>query len=254
MKISIVTPVRNDVRVGRALDSVLGQQGEHAIEAIVIDGGSDQPTLDVLHRYKPRLAACVSEPDGGIFDAMNKGIGRASGDVIGILNADDRYAHAQVLDTVMETFAQNPDAQVCYGNIAYMDDDGRVRRIWRSGRNRPLKWHLGWRPPHPAFFVRRQAYETHGLFNLEYRIASDYELQLRLLFKCRLPSIHLDEVLVHMAPGGHSNASLGNVLRANMESHRAWRRNGLRGGTLVPLLKPLSKLPQFRLRPSPLGD
>ena len=245
MRISIVTPVRNEVRVGRALDSVLGQSRRHEVESIVIDGGSGQPTLDVLARYKQRLNVLVSEPDGGIFDGMNKGIDRATGDVVGILNADDRYAHADVLDNVLNTFARNPEVQVCYGNIAYVDERGNMRRYWRSGRNRPMKWRFGWRPPHPAFFVRRQAYERHGLFKVEFRIASDYELQLRLLLLHRVASIHIDEVLVYMAPGGHSNASLGNIVRANIESHRAWRCNGLRGGALVPLLKPLLKFPQY---------
>lgn len=249
MKISIVTPVFNEPRVGRALDSVFDQRHDHTLEAIVIDGGSHATTLDVLERYRTRLSVLESEPDGGIYEAMNKGIHRATGDVIGILNADDRYAHADVLGKVADTFERYDDVHVCYGNMVYMDDAGHACRYWRAGANLRYKWYVGWRPPHPTFFVRRQVYETHGLFNLDYRIASDYEMQLRLLFMHRLASIYLDQVLVHMAPGGNSNKSLRNVARANLEVRRAWRRNNLRGGLLVPMLKPISKFPQFLRRP-----
>ena len=249
MKISIVTPVFNDPRVGRALDSVFGQRHNHTLEAIVIDGGSHATTLDVLERYRPRLSVLESEPDGGIYEGMNKGIRRATGDVIGILNADDRYAHANVLRDVMDIFERHDGVQVCYGSMVYVDDAGNACRYWRAGANVRYKWYIGWRPPHPAFFVRRHVYEAHGLFNLDYRIASDYEMQLRLLFMHRLVSIYIDQVLVHMAPGGNSNKSLRNIVRANLEVRRAWLSNGLRGGLLVPVLKPIRKFPQFLRRP-----
>lgn len=249
MKISIVTPVFNDPRVGRALDSVFGQRHNHTLEAIVIDGGSHATTLDVLERYRPRLSVLESEPDGGIYEGMNKGIRRATGDVIGILNADDRYAHANVLRDVMDIFERHDGVQVCYGSMVYVDDAGNACRYWRAGANVRYKWYIGWRPPHPAFFVRRHVYEAHGLFNLDYRIASDYEMQLRLLFMHRLVSIYIDQVLVHMAPGGNSNKSLRNIVRANLEVRRAWLSNGLRGGMLVPVLKPIRKFPQFLRRP-----
>lgn len=249
MKLSVVTPVFNDVRVSRALDSVLCQELEHELESIVVDGGSDTPTLNVLERYRSRLSILESAPDGGIFDGMNRGIARATGDVIGILNADDHYAHSRVFADVMNIFERHDEVQICYGNMVYMDDQGNATRYWRAAANRRYKWYVGWRPPHPAFFVRRRAYEAHGMFNLDYRIASDYELQLRLLFVHRLVSVHLDQVLVHMAPGGHSNRSLGNIVKANLEARRAWRRNGLRGGLLVPVLKPMRKFPQFLRRP-----
>ena len=249
MKISIVTPVFNDPRVGRALDSVFGQRHNHTLEAIVIDGGSHATTLDVLERYRPRLSVLESEPDGGIYEGMNKGIQRATGDVIGILNADDRYAHANVLRDVMDIFERHDGVQVCYGSMVYVDDAGNACRYWRAGANVRYKWYIGWRPPHPAFFVRRHVYEAHGLFNLDYRIASDYEMQLRLLFMHRLVSIYIDQVLVHMAPGGNSNKSLRNIVRANLEVRRAWLSNGLRGGLLVPVLKPIRKFPQFLRRP-----
>lgn len=245
MKISIVTPVYNDLRVARALDSILGQRHGHAQETIVVDAGSSDGTLEVLERYRNRLDVLISEPDRGIYDGMNKGIERATGDVIGILNADDRYADAHVLRDLLNAFQRHPQARVCYGNMVYLNDEGRAVRYWKAGGHRPFKWRLGWRPPHPTFFVRRDVYEQYGLFDLDFPIASDYELQLRLLMKHRVPSLYLNRTMVHMAPGGISNGSLGNLAKANLEALRAWRRNRLRGGQLVPLFKPISKVPQF---------
>lgn len=245
MKISIITPVFNEPRVGRALDSVLGQRHGHELETILIDGGSNQETRDILAHYRQRLSVVVSEPDAGPYDGMNKGIDRATGDVIGILNADDRYGDDAVLADVMDVFQREPGVQVCYGDIAYLDDHGKFVRYWKSGPHRQFKWWLGWRPPHPAFFARRQVYERYGLFDLDFAIASDYEMQLRLLLKHGVRSAYMDRVLVHMAPGGLSNGSLGNVVKANLEASRAWSRNHLQGGQLVPLLKPLLKIPQF---------
>lgn len=245
MKISIITPVFNEPRVGRALDSILGQRHGHELETIVIDGGSKDETRDIIARYRERLNVVVSEPDAGPYDGMNKGIGKATGDVIGILNADDRYGDDAVLQDVMDVFEQAPGVDICYGDIAYVDDDGKFVRFWKSGPHRQFKWRLGWRPPHPAFFARRRVYERYGLFDLDFAIASDYELQLRLLFKHGVRSSYMDRVVAHMAPGGVSNGSLGNVVKANLEASRAWSRNHLRGGQLVPLLKPLLKIPQF---------
>lgn len=246
MKVSVVTPVFNDVRVSRALDSVFAQRVNCELETIVIDAGSTDGTLDVLARYGDNLNVCISEPDGGIYDGMNKGIGFATGEVIGILNADDQYANANALQDVVDVFKHRPDIEVCYGNIVYVSDDGQSRRRWRSGANRKYKWYLGWRPPHTAFYVRRRTYESYGLFNLDYAIASDYELQLRLLFVHGLDSIHIDRTLVKMAPGGESNRSLAKIINANLESLRAWRQHGLHGGMLVPILKPVNKIVQFK--------
>lgn len=249
LKISIVTTVYDDVRVARALDSIVNQRHDHELELIVIDAGSDDGTLEVLERYRDRLSVLVSEPDQGVFDGMNKGIKRATGDVVGILNADDRYADAYVLRDVAAVFQQRPGIKVCYGDLGYVNDRGRMVRYWRSGANRSFKWRLGWRPPHPTFFVRRSVYEEYGLFNMDFAIASDYDLQMRLLLKHRVASIHLNRVLVHMAPLGMSNRSIGNVLKANWEVAQSWRVNRLRGGKLVPFLKPLIKMPQFFRRP-----
>lgn len=238
-------PVFNEVRVCRALDSVFAQRLDCELETIVVDAGSTDGTLDVLERYADRLDVCVSESDTGPYDGMNKGIGYATGEVIAILNADDRYADVDVLQDVVDVFLHQPEIEVAYGNIVYVNDNGKSWRHWRASANRKFKWHLGWRPPHTAFYVRRRTYDSYGLFNLDYPIASDYELQLRLLFVHGLDSVHIDRTLVEMAPWGVSNQFPRNFIDGNLESRRAWRQYGLRGGMLVPILKPLNKITQF---------
>ena len=246
MNISIVLPVFNDVRVGRALDSVLSQQHEHELELIVIDAGSTDGTLELLERYRERIAVLVSEPDRGIYDGMNKGIALATGDVVGILNADDRYSDPLVLRDVMDALNRQ-EVDACYGDLVYTNEADKVVRYWKAGRRRG--WRLGWMPPHPTFFVRRRVYECYGAFDLRYPISADYELMLRLMLKHRIEVKYLDRVLVNMAPGGNSGGSISTIVKANLEVARAWRNNGLRGWTLVPVLKPARKMFQVVSRP-----
>ena len=248
MKLSIIIPVYNDTRVGLALSSVLNQHIPHELETIVIDAGSDDDTLAVLEQYRSDIDILVSEPDKGIYDGMNKGIRIATGDVIGILNADDRYADSWVLKDVVEILERGW-VDVCYGNIIYENASGRRIRYWRSGPSSRLKWQLGWMPPHPGFFVKRKVYERYGVFNQELSIAGDYELMLRLLCGNQLRSVHIDRVLVHMALGGNSNGSIGTIIRAANEVRLAWKMNRLRGGLVASILKPLGKSDQYFRKP-----
>lgn len=244
MKLSIITPVYNDPRISRALDSILCQQYEEELELIVIDGGSSTPTQDVLERYRDRISVLVSEPDKGIYDAMNKGIGLSTGDVVGILNADDRYYDPFVLRDVADAF-RDPKTDACYGDLEYVDEKDHTVRYWKSGRYHPLKYYFGWMPPHPTFFVRKCLYDQYGSFDLRYAIAADYELMLRLIMKHRISPKYIPRVLVRMSLGGKSNRSLANIVKANLEVRQAWRNNGLSFGYLVPLLKPAQKVAQL---------
>ena len=203
-------------------------------------------TLEVIERYRAVISRLMTGPDRGIYDAMNKGILAATGDVVGILNADDFYAHGEVLAKVAEVFAdKNIDS--CYGDIVYMDaaDTTRVVRSWRAGAYEVDLFYRGWMPPHPTFFVRRSLYEKHGLFNLSLGSSADYELMLRFLLKHRITSRYIPETLIKMRVGGRSNASLANHLKANMMDRRAWRVNGIKPHSWTILLKPISKLPQY---------
>ena len=247
MKISVITPVFNDPRVARALDSILSQRHEHELELIVVDAGSADCTMEILEGYRDSLTTLISEPDEGIYDGMNKGIRHSTGDVVGILNADDRYADSHVLRDVLSAF-DDESADACYGNLVYVNTHDQVVRYWNSGAPGAARWRWGWMPPHPTFFVRRSVYEEYGAFDLEFPIAADYELMLRLLFKERVRVKYLDRVLVRMAVGGASNGSISNIIKANREVARAWRRNNLSGGFLVPFLKPAGKVLQFTPR------
>ena len=201
MRISIVTPVRRDCRVAHALCSIFGQVHEHELESVVINADFDQPTREALDRYGDRITLEVNKPDEGIYDGMNKGIDLCTGDIIGILNADDRYATEHVLRLVAEKF-EDPDVDACYGNIVMVNASDTVVRYWRSGQPANWKWRSGWMPPHPAFFVRRRLYENLGKYKTELTLAADYELMLRYLVIHQVRVEYLDKVLVRMATGG----------------------------------------------------
>lgn len=244
MRISIVTPVYNDPRIRRALDSIAAQHDAGDVETIVIDGGSSSPTQEILRSRGDDIDVLVSEPDAGIYDAMNKGVARATGDIVGVLNADDAFADSFVLRDVRNAF-QDPGVGVTYGDVLLLDAQGSPVRYWRAGSPARWKIYFGWMPPHPGSFVRRQLYERHGPFRLDLPIAADYEHQLRLLLGARIKPHYIPRVLVHFALGGQSSGTWRKVIQGNTEVRRAWRINRLRGGLLAPVLKPAQKLPQY---------
>jgi len=237
LRLSLVTVVRNNPLVAQAVDSILSQDFQGGIESIVIDGASTDDTLAALAPLRDRIAHFVSEPDNGIYDAMNKGLRLASGDIVGILNADDQYQDRHVFARVARAF-EDPSVDTCYGDLVLVraDDPSRVLRYWRSGPPRPESFQWGWMPPHPTFFVRRSAYEHLGLFDLSYHLAADYEFMLRALLKYRLKAAYIPEVLVRMRAGGASNGSLRGILKANAECRRAFRALHL---PCSPLFTPL---------------
>ncbi len=243
--ISIITAAYNAaMTIAGCIESIHGQS--FPAECIIVDGGSTDGTLEVVERYRSRLAKVVSEPDRGIYDAMNKGISLATGDVIGILNADDFYASEHALSRVAGIFS-NARIDSCYGDLLYVHpaNTSKITRTWRSGPFRERSFYWGWMPPHPTFFVRRSVYERYGIFNLALGSAADYELMLRFLVKNKITSAYLPEVLVKMRTGGVSNASLGNRLRANRMDRMAWEVNGLKPYPWTTAMKPLRKLGQF---------
>lgn len=248
MKISIIIAVRNShATIATALDSALAQDHPET-ELIVIDGASTDGTLAVLAAHRAQLAVLVSEPDRGIYDALNKGIARASGNVVGFLHADDLYADAHVLARIAAAFA-DPEVDAVYGDLVYVSqaDTGRVIRHWRAGGYRPARLRWGWMPPHPTLYLRRALYERHGGFDLQYRIAADYDLMLRVLSRLTGRVVYLPEVLVRMRMGGISNRSLRHILRKSWEDYRALRANRM-GGIAALAWKNLSKAPQFFLK------
>ncbi|QTA79236.1 Glycosyl transferase, family II [Desulfonema limicola] len=244
-KFSIITAVRNGEKtLHDCFRSILSQN--YLPEHIIIDGASTDNTLQIIKKHQLKGFRYISEPDKGIYDAMNKGIKLADGDIIGILNADDFYANQDVLSKIARVF-KNPDIDSCYGDLIYVDPDNtdRVIRCWRSGTFMPKRFYYGWMPPHPTFFVRRKIYEKYGLFNLSLGSAADYELMLRFLLKHKITTAYIPEVLVKMRIGGVSNASLKNRIKANQMDRMAWKVNGLKPWPWTLWAKPLRKISQF---------
>lgn len=253
--ITIVTPCFNNVvTIDAALASVASQSVKH-YEHIIVDGGSTDGTLDIINKMKSDRTFVISERDKGPYDAMNKGILMATGDIVGILNADDMFADNNVLDKIAATF-QNSDCDACYGDLVYVDraDANKVIRCWKSGQFRPDNFKGSWIPPHPTFYVRRSVYEKHGLYNLNYSLAADYELMLRFIVKHRIKLKYIEDVLVDMRVGGITNKSISNIIRQNIEILRARHAHcvpGTSAGYLVS--KAYSRMKQYvgRRRPSP---
>ena len=243
--ISIVTAVFNAERtIAQTMESILAQVDVGA-ELVVIDGGSSDGTLRVLESYRDRIAVLVSEPDGGIYDALNKGLGRAGGDVVGFLHADDCFADAFVLRRIRNAFSIGA-VDAVYGDLLYVrnSDPARALRYWRAGAFSRKRLGWGWMPPHPTFYARRNLYRQLGGFDTSYRIAADYDCMLRFLTRPEVRVEYIPEVLVRMRTGGASNQSLSNIARKSREDLRALRANRI-GGLGALAWKNLSKIRQF---------
>ena len=243
--ISIITATYNaENTLPTCLESVRSQVAD--VEHIVIDGGSTDATLDIANRHKDSISKLVSEPDQGIYDAMNKGIGMATGEVIGMLNADDYYPSDDILSRVIDVF-DDESIQACYGDLVYVDSKqpNKVKRYWQAGDFDRKQFYWGWMPPHPTFFVRASVYEKYGLFNLNLGSAADYEIMLRFLLKHQINVAYLPTVMVHMLTGGVSNANVSNRLAANRMDRKAWEVNGLKPYPWTLYAKPLRKIGQW---------
>lgn len=245
MKISIITATYNSAATVRDTLACVASQQYPNIEHLIIDGVSTDNTLAIVKEFT-HVAKSVSEKDNGLYDAMNKGVQMATGDVIGILNSDDFYTGPTILSKVMAVF-EDPSVDVVYGDLQYVKPANVevITRTWRSGRYKKSALYYGWMPPHPTFFVRRHMYEKCGLFNTALLSAADYELMLRVLLKFDARAQYIPEVLVKMRAGGMSNVSLKNRLRANKEDTMAWKLNELKPYFFTMWLKPLRKIFQF---------
>ena len=286
MKVSIITATYNcEESVADAIDSVLSQTYEN-IEYVIVDGASSDRTIEIIKEKTAGVEQLqfVSEPDTGIYDALNKGIAMATGEVIAFLHADDIYASSCVITDVVNVFLSTnltnetnclsknesstelqshqdglPNTEhrtpntvsidSVYGDLEYVkkDDVSKVIRYWQSGDCTEKKLKSGWMPPHPTFFVRREVYEKYGVFDTDLRIAADYDFMMRVLYKHKISTAYLPEVLIKMRLGGESNRSLKNIIRKSKEDLQAMKNNDM-GGLFALLLKNLSKIKQFVVR------
>jgi glycosyltransferase involved in cell wall biosynthesis len=250
MKITIITVCYNSAEtIGATLQSVR-EQTHPDIEHIIIDGGSTDNTLDVVRTKGQHAAKIVSEPDQGIYDAMNKGLALATGEIIGFLNSDDVLAHANVIARVAEALT-DPAVEACYGDLVYVDrhDLARVIRYWKSRDYRPGLFERGWVPAHPSFYARRTLYQKYGDFDLQFGLAADFDILLRFFVVHGIVSAYIPEVMVKMRLGGATNVSFRNVIRQNVQIAGAFRKYGLRAGLKPVAYRLLSRLPQFLRTP-----
>ncbi len=217
MKISIITVCFNSAStIKDTINSVLSQTHQD-IEYIIIDGASIDNTLDIIKSYNSQLTY-ISEKDGGIYDAMNKGIAVATGDVIGTLNADDFYANENVLEEISQVF-MDYDIEACFGDLVYVGqkNTNKIVRYWKSRDYVSGLFKSGWMPAHPTFFARKSVYKRLGGFDLNYKIAADFELLFRFIAQNKIKLKYLPKVLVKMRLGGTTNKNLSNILMQNKE-------------------------------------
>ncbi|MEL6570579.1 MAG: glycosyltransferase family 2 protein [Pseudomonadota bacterium] len=245
LNMSVVTAVYNrKTTIESALRSVQEQTYPH-VEHVIQDGGSTDGTLDILRNFKAPNLEMESRPDAGLYDAINKGIARAKGDVVGLMHSDDYFASPEALSDIANAF-EDPDVDGVYGDLDYIsaDDTGRIIRKWRSGPYQFGNLKRGWMPPHPTLYLRRSVFETWGLYDTTFQIAADYDAMLRYLVQGRINLAYVPKVIVKMRVGGESNRSIGRIVQKSREDYRALRRNGV-GGLQSLTSKNLSKLRQF---------
>lgn len=255
MKVSIVTATFNSAAtVGDTIESVLSQSHQDW-EHVIVDGGSTDGTLDIIERYRERYGdrlSLSSAPDKGLYDAMNRGVVRATGDIVGILNSDDFYTRQTVLERLVGAFSADDSLDAVYGDIMYVDanDTSRVLRYYSSAGFRRWKMRLGFMPAHPSFYCRRTLYERFGTFDLDFRVASDFENLLRIIYVGRAKTLYMPMNFVTMRLGGASTSGMAShrvILRDHLN---AYRKNHIHSGLFLDLLRypyKLAELVSFRL-------
>ena len=244
MKVSIITIAYNSAEtIEDTIKSVVAQDYPD-IEYVIIDGGSTDDTLKIVEQYKDKISKVISEPDKGIYDAMNKGVANASGELIGILNSDDIYADDKVISDIVSKIG---DKDAIYADLVYVKRDAtdEVTRYWKSGAYKKGAFVKGWMPPHPTFFVRKNCYDQYGTYNVKLKSAADYECMLRMIHKHQISLAYLPRVITKMRVGGQSNVTVNNRVKANKEDRMAWELNGLKPKFYTLYVKPLRKIGQF---------
>ena len=238
MKVSILTVVYNRADVIRdTIESVLSQTYKN-IEYIIIDGASTDSTMDVVNEYKDKISKIISEPDRGLYDAINKGIKEATGDVIGLIHSDDFYLDNLVIQRVVDTFKKE-NKHMLFADLLYIkgDNKDKVLRYYSAKNFTVKKLKYGFMPPHPTLFVKKEVYEKYGLYKIDYKIAADYEMFVRLLLVNKLSFSYIHLPIVKMRVGGVSSGGIRRKIECNIEVVRAIKSNGIKTNHLLILKK-----------------
>ena len=246
LKITIITVTFNSEKhLAQCIESVLSQTYPN-IEYIIVDGNSKDSTIEIVKKYESRITKWISEPDSGMFDALNKGMKLATGDVIGVLHSDDVFASTDVIESVVKAF-ETEKVDTIYGDLKYVyaEDISKLYRIWKGKPFNRNLFKFGWMPAHPAFYFKRQLIEKYGNYETHFFSAADYELMARFLYKNKVSAYYLPKLCVLMRRGGLSNNNIFKRLRANRRDYLAMKANGIPLPFIVSILKPLSKLHQY---------
>ncbi len=246
MKVTIITVTFNSAKFLRdCIDSVVNQSYQN-IEHILIDAASTDGTIDIIKEYEHKIARWVTEKDNGMYDAINKGMNMATGDVIGILNSDDMLASKDVIDSIVKCFEENK-VDSLYGDLVYVDQQNtkKVIRYWKGFSYKRYRFTYGWMPAHPTFYFRRDLLHELGGYESHYFTAADYEFMARYLYRYRISSIYLPMLIVKMRVGGQSNRNISSRLRANRRDYLAMKINNIPFPHIASILKPLIKLRQY---------
>jgi glycosyltransferase involved in cell wall biosynthesis len=250
IKVSIITATYNsEDTIKDTILSVKGQSLEN-VEHIIVDGGSVDGTVDIIKKFSYKGLKYISEKDEGIYDALNKGVKLATGDVIGVIGSDDFYTNDSVLMNVARAF-EKKDTDSLFGDIQYVNrnDTKKITRLWEAGEYERSNFLKGWMPPHLSFFLKKDIYLKYGLYKPEFKFSGDYELMLRVLYKHNITTQYLSGIMITMRNGGASTKNLRNRLKANKEDRLAWEVNDLEPKFYTMVLKPLLKSHQFFARP-----
>ena len=246
MKISIITPTYNSEQcIENNIDSVFSQTYKNT-EHIIIDGASTDNTIELINKRINNISFCISEKDNGIYDAINKGISLSTGDIIGILNSDDKFHNEEVLKEIVNVFIENPDVYCLYGNLIFLNNSKKLVRVWNSKNFEIGQFVKSWTPAHPTFYCRKSVYDLFGNYKIDYKIAADVEFMFRVLEIGKLKSYFLNKTLVDMTIGGVSTSGLKSTLIIIKEIRRAFRENGYKLNLIKYLFFKFLKLREFR--------
>lgn len=246
MRISLITVTYNSAKyLQHCIESVLGQTYPD-IEHIIIDGKSQDGTVDIIKQYESKIAHWISEPDKGMYDAINKGIALATGEVVGILNSDDMLASPDAIAHIVATFKEQ-QVDSLYADLVYVEqeDTNKVVRVWKGKKYRRSLFNIGWMPGHPTFYIKKSLIAQYGGYENHYYTAADYEFMARYLYQHKVSSYYLPSLIVKMRVGGASNKNFNHRLRANRRDYLAMKKNNIPMPFLVSIMKPLIKLHQY---------